>query len=161
MDLHEATGLIYQRELRNRGVLNILTSKYVWHRSRVRFFGRSSRKMAPHQPLASFQPSGTAKHWKNKILRDLSPFSRTCILFLRAVSSLTLSKTTASAKVGSWTSNFPSILSTSSIKKIWETYSRVWLWRLAVRANPLLDRKVVGVVLLKCCSGHLTHNCWM
>ena len=48
-----------------------------------------------------------------------------------------------------------------------ETYRRVWLlWSTDGKMNPLMDRKVVGVVffgLIGCngCSGHLTHNCWM
>ena len=30
------------------------------------------------------------------------------------------------------------------------------------KANPLMDRKVIGVVLFwSGCSGHLNHNCWM
>ena len=42
------------------------------------------------------------------------------------------------------------------------------LWRMDGRANPLMDRNVVAVVLCyfcwcgcNGCSGHLTHNCWM
>ena len=39
----------------------------------------------------TFQASGASKHWKNTLLRDLSTFSRTLILFLLALSLLTLS----------------------------------------------------------------------
>ena len=39
------------------------------------------------------------------------------------------------------------------------------LWCMDGRANPLMDRKMGGVVFFwsDCngCSGHLTHNCWM
>ena len=48
-----------------------------------------------------------------------------------------------------------------------ETYRRRWLlWVTDGRANPLIDRKVVGgsrVCWSGCngCRGHLTHNCWM
>ena len=51
-----------------------------------------------------------------------------------------------------------------------ETYRRGWfLWFRDGRANPLMDWKVVGILLFGVVtvfavvtwSGHLTHNCWM
>ena len=46
---------------------------------------RTRRFSAP-----TFRPSGAPKHWKHKVLRDVSTFSRTCIFFLLLFSSLTL-----------------------------------------------------------------------
>ena len=59
----------------------------------------------------TFRPSGAAKLWKNRLFRDFSTFSRTCIFFLLTLSSLTLPTSAFPSVhiVGSLTSKLPSM----------------------------------------------------
>ena len=76
--------------LRTWCVLHILTWKCASRHNGVQFFIshlatwlRTRRFSEP-----TFRPSGATNHWKNKVNRDLSTFSHTCIFSLLTLSLL-------------------------------------------------------------------------
>ena len=101
---HEVAILTSKRASRHNGVhfLNISTSKSgptlvcfvhfdfetCFAPQRRAIFHLSSGQMAPHPPLQpTFRPSGATNHWKNRVNRDFSTFSRTCIFSFLTLSS--------------------------------------------------------------------------